>query len=74
MRSHKMRIILLIIFLIIPIFHTIILIILLENLHTLMERITHFGAIKCVVIYFLSILAFGKFWKMGCISIVRIIL
>jgi hypothetical protein len=33
---------------------------LLENLHTLMERITHFGAIKCVVIYFLSILAFGK--------------
>jgi hypothetical protein len=28
--------------------------------HTLMERITHFGAIKCIVIYFLSILAFGK--------------
>jgi hypothetical protein len=39
-----------------------------------MERITHFGAIKCVVIYFLSILAFGKLWKMGCISIVRITL
>jgi hypothetical protein len=31
-----------------------------ENLHTLMERTIHFGAIKCVVIYFLSILAFGK--------------
>jgi hypothetical protein len=27
---------------------------------TLMEMITHFGAIKCVVIYSLSILAFGK--------------
>jgi hypothetical protein len=47
---------------------------LLENPHTLMERITHFGVIKCVVIYFLSILAFGKLWKMECISIVRIIL
>jgi hypothetical protein len=47
---------------------------LLENPHTLMERITHFGAIKCVVIYFLSILAFGKLWKMGCILIVRITL
>jgi hypothetical protein len=47
---------------------------LLENPHTLMERITHFGAIKCVIIYFLSILAFGKLWKMGCILIVRIIL
>jgi hypothetical protein len=47
---------------------------LLENLHTLMERITHFGAIKCIVIYFRSILAFGKLWKMGCILIVRIIL
>jgi hypothetical protein len=33
---------------------------LLENLHTSMERITHFGAIKCVVIYFLSILVVGK--------------
>jgi hypothetical protein len=32
----------------------------LENLHTSMERITHFGAIKCVVIYFPSILVFGK--------------
>ena len=47
---------------------------LLENPHTLMERITHFGAIKCVVIYFISILAFGKLWKMGCSLIVRIIL
>jgi hypothetical protein len=37
---------------------------LLENPHTLMERITHFGVIKCVVIYFLSILAFGKSWRM----------
>jgi hypothetical protein len=32
----------------------------LENLHTLMEMTIHFGAIKCVVIYFLSILVFGK--------------
>jgi hypothetical protein len=32
----------------------------LENLHTLMEKAIHFGAIKCVVIYFLSILVFGK--------------
>jgi hypothetical protein len=32
----------------------------LENLHTLMERTIHFGVIKCVVIYFLSILAYGK--------------
>jgi hypothetical protein len=37
---------------------------LLENPHTLMERITHFGVIKCIVIYFLSILAFGKSWRM----------
>ena len=50
--------------LIIPAFRTIQMLIyflfLLENPHTLMERITHFGVIKCVVIYFLSILAFGK--------------
>jgi hypothetical protein len=63
---------------IIPVFRTIEMhiyfLFLLENLHTLMERITHFGAIKCVVIYFLSILAFGKLWKMGCILIVRITL
>jgi hypothetical protein len=67
-----------IILLIIPVFCTIQMhiyfLFLLENLHTLMERITHFGAIKCVVIYFLSILAFGKLWKMGCISIVQITL
>jgi hypothetical protein len=31
-----------------------------ENLHTLMERTICFGVIKCVVIYFLSILAYGK--------------
>jgi hypothetical protein len=64
--------------LIIPVFHTIQMpiyfLFLLENPHTLMERITHFGVIKCVVIYFLSILAFGKLWKMECISIVLIIL
>jgi hypothetical protein len=64
--------------LIIPIFRIILMpiyfLFLLENPHTLMERITHFGAIKCVVIYFLSILAFGKLWKMGCILIVWIIL
>jgi hypothetical protein len=47
---------------------------LLENPHTLMERITHFRVIKCVVIYFLSILEFGKLWKMECISIVWIIM
>jgi hypothetical protein len=47
---------------------------LLENPHTLMERITHFGVIKCVVICFLSILVSGKLWKMGCNLIVRIIL
>jgi hypothetical protein len=43
-----------------------------SNAHLL--SISHFGAIKCVVIYFLSILAFGKLWKMRCILIVRIIL
>jgi hypothetical protein len=32
----------------------------LENLHTFMERTIHFGVIKCVVIYSLSILAYGK--------------
>jgi hypothetical protein len=32
----------------------------LENLHTLMERTIRFGVIKCVVIYFVSILAYGK--------------
>jgi hypothetical protein len=46
----------------------------LGNPHTLMERTILSGIIKCVVIYFLSILAFGKLWKMGCILIVRIVL
>jgi DNA integrity scanning protein DisA with diadenylate cyclase activity len=50
--------------LIILVFHSILMLICyqfhLENLHTLMEKTTHFGVIKCVVIYFLSILAFGK--------------
>jgi hypothetical protein len=32
----------------------------LENLHTLLERTIRFGFIKCVVIYSLSILAYGK--------------
>jgi hypothetical protein len=32
----------------------------LENLYTLMERNIRFGVIKCVVIYSLSILAYGK--------------
>ena len=31
----------------------------LENLHTLMERTIRFGVVKCIVIYSLSILAFG---------------
>jgi hypothetical protein len=33
---------------------------LLVNLHTLMERTTLFGVTKCVVIYSLSILVFGR--------------
>jgi hypothetical protein len=33
---------------------------------TLMEKTIPFRAIKCVVIYFLSILVFGKLWKMEC--------
>jgi hypothetical protein len=32
----------------------------LESLHTLMEGTIRFGVIKCVVIYSLSILAYGK--------------
>jgi hypothetical protein len=76
--SSKKRRLIKIIPLIIPIFHItrmpIYFLFLLENPHTLMERITHFGAIKCVVTCFLSILAFGKLLKMGCISIVRITL
>jgi hypothetical protein len=40
---------------------------------TLMKTTIIFGVIKCVVIYSLSILSFGKWWKMGCIFIVAII-
>jgi hypothetical protein len=32
----------------------------LGNLHTLMEKTTHFGVTKCVVTYFLSIQLFGR--------------
>jgi DNA integrity scanning protein DisA with diadenylate cyclase activity len=67
-----------IILLIIPIFHTIQMYIyflfILENLHTLMEKTIHFGAIKCVVIYFPSILVFGKLSKVECILIALITL
>jgi hypothetical protein len=38
----------------------------LVNPVTLMEKTILFGVIKCVVIYFLSILVFGKLWKMEC--------
>jgi hypothetical protein len=39
-----------------------------------MEKTILFGAIKCVVIYFLSNLAFGKLWKMECnLTVVTII-
>jgi hypothetical protein len=38
----------------------------LVNPLTLMEKTIPFGAIKCVVIYFLSILVFGKLWKTEC--------
>jgi hypothetical protein len=41
----------------------------LENPHTLMERIILFGVIKCVVIYFPSILVSGRLLKIGCILI-----
>jgi hypothetical protein len=53
--------------LIIPVFRIIQMLIyflfFLENPNTLMERITHFGVIKCVVTYFLFILVFGKLGK-----------
>jgi hypothetical protein len=45
---------------------------LLVNLHTLMERTTLFGVTKCVVIYSLSILVFGRLLNMECNLIVRI--
>jgi hypothetical protein len=44
----------------------------LENLHTLMEKTILSGVIKCVVIYFLSILASGKLLKTECTLIVLI--
>jgi hypothetical protein len=47
---------------------------LLENLHTLMEKTIHFGAIKCVVIYFLYILVSRKLSKVECILIALITL
>jgi hypothetical protein len=47
---------------------------LLENPHTLMERIILFGVIKCVVIYFPSILVSRRLLKMGCILIALTIL
>jgi hypothetical protein len=43
------------------------------NPPTLMETTTLFGVTKCVVIYSLSILAFGKYWKMECILLVATI-
>jgi hypothetical protein len=45
----------------------------LKNPLTLMKKIILSGVIKCIVIYFLSILVFGRYWKMKCISIVVII-
>jgi hypothetical protein len=46
----------------------------LENPRTLMERIIHFGVIKCVVIYFPSILVSGRLLKIECILIALTIL
>jgi hypothetical protein len=42
----------------------------LGNLHTLMEKTTLSGVIKCVVIYFPSILVCGRLLKTKCILIV----
>jgi hypothetical protein len=60
--------------LIILVFHSILMLICyqfhLGNLHTLMEKTTLSGVIKCVVIYFLSILVFGRLLKTECILIV----
>jgi hypothetical protein len=59
---------------IIPVFHSIIMLIYyqfhLGNLHTLMENTTHFGVTKCVVTYFLSILVFERLLKTECILII----
>jgi hypothetical protein len=46
----------------------------LGNLHTLMEKTTLSRVIKCVVIYFLSILVSGRLLKTECILIVLTIL
>jgi hypothetical protein len=63
-----------IIHLIIPVFHSILMLIYyqfhLGNLRTLMEKTTHFGITKCVVTYFLSILVFGRLLKTECILII----
>jgi DNA integrity scanning protein DisA with diadenylate cyclase activity len=60
--------------LITPVFHLIQMLICyqfhLGNLHTLMEKATLSGVIKCVVIYFLSILVSGRLLKTECILIV----
>jgi hypothetical protein len=42
----------------------------LGNLHTLMEKTTHFGVTKCVVTYSLSIQVFGRLLKTECFLIV----
>jgi uncharacterized membrane protein YqgA involved in biofilm formation len=42
----------------------------LGNLHTLMEKTTHFGVTKCVVTYSLSIQVFGRSLKTECFFIV----
>jgi hypothetical protein len=42
----------------------------LGNLHTLMEKTTLSRVIKCIVIYFLSILVSGRLLKTECILIV----
>jgi DNA integrity scanning protein DisA with diadenylate cyclase activity len=63
--------------LIIPVFHLIQMLICyqfhLGNLHTLMEKTTLSGVIKCVVIYFLSILVCERLLKTECILIVQTI-
>jgi DNA integrity scanning protein DisA with diadenylate cyclase activity len=60
--------------LITPIFHLIQMLICyqfhLGNLHTLMEKTTLSGVIKCLVIYFLSILVSVRLLKTECILIV----
>jgi hypothetical protein len=64
--------------LIIPVFHLIRMLICyqfhLGNLHTLMEKTTLSGVIKCVAIYFLFILVSGRLSKTECILIILTIL